>query len=51
MVFASLPFLQRRKLLRDGVEQTDNDFHRYGFHLIAELADFIFILREVSTYM
>jgi len=36
---SSVPFGERGKLLRNGVEEADDDSYRCGLHVIAELVD------------
>ncbi len=44
VVFGSVPFLEGGKLLRNRGEETNNDTHRCGLHVVAELADNLLIL-------
>lgn len=44
VVFVGIPFLERRKFLRNRGEQTDDDTHWCGLHVVAEFSDNLLVL-------
>lgn len=51
VVLLRLPVRERRKLLRNCLEQTDNDANRSGLHVSAELIHGSRILKIVNWYL
>jgi hypothetical protein len=47
-MLAGVPFAERRKLLRDGAKETNDNTNRRGLHVVAEFLDNRGILMPVS---
>lgn len=50
MMLLCFPVGERRELLRDRLEQADNDTNRSGLHIIAELIHSSSILKELVAW-